>query len=205
MALLVLVPLLPLLTALIVMTGHRAEQDQNAKAGLFPIIAAFVGALVTLVLVPSEGAITVQLYDPAAIANLAFPIGFYIDRLSAVMMVLITGVTALIYRYSVGYMYQDRGLSPIPRAARHHHLGTALHGVQRQSDDVVYFLANSSLASLSRWRITMRMARRSPAPPTPLHSCDSAMWCFWQVSCWPIPSMAPLSFKRCSPAPRKFP
>lgn len=109
MAFLVLVPLLPLLTALIVMTGHRAEQEQNAKAGLFPIIAAFVGALATLVLVPSEGAITVQLYDPAAIANLAFPIGFYIDRLSAVMMVLITGVTALIYRYSMGYMYQDRG------------------------------------------------------------------------------------------------
>ena len=109
MVFLVLVPLLPLLTAFIVMTGHRADQDQNAKAGLFPIVAAFVGALVTLVLVPSEGAITVQLYDPAAIANLAFPIGFYIDRLSAVMMVLISGVTALIYRYSVGYMYQDRG------------------------------------------------------------------------------------------------
>ncbi len=109
MVLLVLVPLLPLLTAFIVMTGHRADQDQTAKAGLFPIVAAFVGALVTLVLVPSEGAITVQFYDPAAMANLAFPIGFYIDRLSAVMMVLISGVTALIYRYSVGYMYQDRG------------------------------------------------------------------------------------------------
>lgn len=109
MAFLVLVPLLPLLTAFIVMTGQRAEQERNAKAGLFPIVAAFVGALVTLALVPSEGAITVQLYDPAAIANLAFPIGFYIDRLSAVMMVLITGVTALIYRYSMGYLYQDRG------------------------------------------------------------------------------------------------
>ena len=41
-----------------------------------------------------------QWYDPAAISNLAFPIGVYIDRLSAVMMVLITGVTALLYRYS---------------------------------------------------------------------------------------------------------
>ena len=44
MVLLVLVPLLPLLTAFIVMTGHRADQDQTAKAGLFPIVAAFVGA-----------------------------------------------------------------------------------------------------------------------------------------------------------------
>ncbi|MBI4002485.1 MAG: NADH-quinone oxidoreductase subunit L [Nitrospira defluvii] len=109
MAFLVLIPLLPLLTAFIVMTGNRVDQDQNARAGLFPIVAAFVGALISLVLVTSEGAITVQLYDPAAIANLAFPIGFYIDRLSAVMMVLITGVATLIYRYSMGYMYQDRG------------------------------------------------------------------------------------------------
>ncbi|MBA2487349.1 MAG: NADH-quinone oxidoreductase subunit L [Nitrospira sp.] len=109
MAFLALVPLLPLWTAFIVMTGKRADQDQNARAGLFPIVAAFVGALVTLVLVPSEGAVTVRLYDPAAIANLAFPIGFYIDRLSAVMMVFISGVATLIYRYSMGYMYQDRG------------------------------------------------------------------------------------------------
>ncbi len=109
MSFLVLVPLVPLLTAFIVMTGERADQDQNARSGLFPIAAAFLGSLLTLILVTSEGPITVQLYDPAAIANVAFPIGFYIDRLSAVMMVLISGVTALIYRYSMGYMYQDRG------------------------------------------------------------------------------------------------
>jgi NADH-quinone oxidoreductase subunit L len=38
---------------------------------------------------------------------LAFPIGFYIDRLSAIMMVLISGVGTIIYTYSVGYLYQD--------------------------------------------------------------------------------------------------
>jgi len=36
-----------------------------------------------------------------------FPIGFYIDRLSAVMMVLIAAVGTIIYAYSLGYMYQD--------------------------------------------------------------------------------------------------
>jgi NADH-quinone oxidoreductase subunit L len=109
MAFLVLIPLLPLLTALIVMTGDRADQEVNAKAGAFPIIAAFLGSIVTLILVASEGPITVRLYDPADVANPAFPIGFYIDRLSSVMMVLVTGVTALIYLYSTGYMCQDRG------------------------------------------------------------------------------------------------
>ncbi len=109
MSFLVLVALLPLVTAFIVMTGDRKDQERDARAGLVPVVGAFLGSLVTLVLVTSEGPVTVRLYDPAAVANLAFPIGFYIDRLSAVMMVLITGVTALIYRYSMGYMYQDRG------------------------------------------------------------------------------------------------
>lgn len=109
MSLLALVPLLPLLTAFIVMTGNRAEQDRNAKSGLFPIAASFLGSLIALVAVTSGDPISIRFYDSASIANLAFPIGFYIDRLSAVMMVLITGVTMLIYRYSMGYMYQDRG------------------------------------------------------------------------------------------------
>ena len=109
MSFLALVPLLPLLTAFIVMTGDRAEQDQNARAGLLPVAAAFLGSLIALVAVTSGDPVTIQFYDTASVANLAFPIGFYIDRLSAVMMVLITGVTMLIYRYSMGYMYQDRG------------------------------------------------------------------------------------------------
>ncbi|MGC3974048.1 MAG: NADH-quinone oxidoreductase subunit L [Nitrospira sp.] len=109
MSFLALVPLLPLLTAGIVMTGDRADQEQKARSGLFPIAASFLGSLIILIVVISDGPIMFQLYDPAAIANLAFPIGVYIDRLSAVMMVLITGVTTLIYRYSMGYMYQDRG------------------------------------------------------------------------------------------------
>lgn len=109
MSLLVLVALVPLLTAFIVMTGDRKEQERHARTGLLPIVASFLGSLATLIVVTSEGPITVQLYDPAAISNPAVPVGFYIDRLSAVMMVLITGVTTLIYRYSIGYMYQDRG------------------------------------------------------------------------------------------------
>ncbi len=108
MTLLALVPVLPLLTAFIVLTGERAEQEQNAKAALWPIVATFVGAVATLIVVSTQGPITLRLYDPASTATLAFPIGFHIDRLSAVMMVLISLVGTLIYRYSLGYMYQDR-------------------------------------------------------------------------------------------------
>ena len=104
----ILVPLLPLLTAIIVLVGKRATWDMRAKIGVLPLVTAFLGAIGTLVLVSSEGPVSVRFYEPSSVANPAFPIGFYIDRLSAVMMALIAGVGTIIYTYSIGYMYQDR-------------------------------------------------------------------------------------------------
>ena len=104
----ILVPLLPLLAALIVLVGDEASRQQRAKIATYPVGAAFLGAIVTLWYVATHGAITIRFYDPHSLAMLALPIGFYIDRLSSVMMVLISGVGTIIYTYSIGYMYQDR-------------------------------------------------------------------------------------------------
>ena len=54
-----------------------------------------------------QGPIAIRLYDPASAASFAVPLGLYVDRLSAVMLVLISGVGTIIYVYSVKYMYQD--------------------------------------------------------------------------------------------------
>ena len=107
----ILVPLLPLLAAIVIGVAGCSLRERSAKAGVLPIITAFLGAVVTLVLVSSQGPISVRFYEPGSVANLALPMGFYIDRLSAVMMVLITVVSTIIYIYSMGYMYQDRGHS----------------------------------------------------------------------------------------------
>lgn len=102
-----LVPLLPLLAALIVGAGTDSTRSQRAKVAAWPIGAAFCGAIATLYVVATQGPITIRFYDPSSLASIAFPIGFHIDRLSAVMMVLISGVGTIIYTYSVAYMYQD--------------------------------------------------------------------------------------------------
>ena len=107
MSFIILVPLLPLLAAIIIIIGTRSSQTRRAKLAAYPIGAAFCGAIIALYLVATQGPITVRFYDPASVASLTFPIGFYIDRLSAVMMVLISGIGTVIYTYSVGYMYQD--------------------------------------------------------------------------------------------------
>ena len=109
MSLAVLAPLFPLLTVMTVLLGESGTQEQRMKVGVLPLMAAFAGSLMTLIVVVSEGPITVRLYDPSSVANLALPLGFHIDRLSALMMILISIVGTIIYRYSINYMYQDRG------------------------------------------------------------------------------------------------
>lgn len=102
-----LVPLLPLLAACVVALGSDGTRALRTKIAAYPIGAAFCAAIVTLYLVATQGPITLRLYDPASVGSFAFPIGFYVDRLSAVMMVLISGVGTIIYTYSIRYMFQD--------------------------------------------------------------------------------------------------
>jgi NADH-quinone oxidoreductase subunit L len=104
MTLTILVPLLPLLSVLLLL-GEQGRRAGRARLGALPIVAAFFGSVAILALVSSHGPITVRFSGP----QLGVPLGFAFDRLSAVMMVLITGVSTIIYLYSVGYMLQDRG------------------------------------------------------------------------------------------------
>ncbi|NWF73062.1 MAG: NADH-quinone oxidoreductase subunit L [Nitrospirae bacterium] len=108
MSLALAVPLLLLVASCLVVIGPDRTLYTRTKLAAYPVGAAFVGAIVILWLVATEGPITFRFYDPTSIVSLAFPMGLYIDRLSAVMMTLITGVSTVIYCYSTGYMYQDR-------------------------------------------------------------------------------------------------
>ncbi|MGA6827473.1 NADH-quinone oxidoreductase subunit L [Nitrospira sp. NS4] len=103
----ILLPFLPLLTTLMVAAGSDESRRARTQLAAFPIGAAFCGAIATLYMVATQGPISIRFYDPASMVSLTFPIGFYIDRLSAVMMVLISGVGTVIYAYSIDYMYQD--------------------------------------------------------------------------------------------------
>jgi len=106
--LILLVPLLLLAAACIVLFGQRGSEHARAKLAAYPVGAAFLGAAATLYLVTTNGPMSIRFYDLASVGSFAIPIGFYVDRLSAVMMTLITGVSVIIYNYSTGYMFQDR-------------------------------------------------------------------------------------------------
>jgi NADH-quinone oxidoreductase subunit L len=104
----ILVPLLPLLGAIVVAIGTARSQPRRARLALWLIAAAFALSIATLVRASGEGPVTVRVYEPDG-AGPGLPVGFYFDRLSSVMMTLIALVGTLIYRYSTNYMYQDRG------------------------------------------------------------------------------------------------
>ena len=130
-----------------------------------------------------------QLYDPAAIANLAFPIGVYIDRLSAVMMVLITGVTTLIYRYSMGYVSGSR-VPPVSGHARRHHQRPALHG---SSANLVMLASSSGRFSwliYFCWRTITDMRRPLSGASNTFTTLRGAMRFSRGRLSWPIRSTA---------------
>lgn len=101
------VPLFLLLAAGIVMIGGDTSRRIREKLASYPIGLAFLSSLVTLYTVTHEGPIAIRFYDPSSVTSLIIPLGLYVDRLSAVMMTLITAVSMIIYIYSTTYMYQD--------------------------------------------------------------------------------------------------
>ncbi len=106
-SLILAVPLFLLLAAGIVMIGADRSRRIREKLASFPIGLAFLSSVVTLYMVTHEGPIGIRFYDPSSVMSLIIPLGLYVDRLSAVMMTLITAVSMIIYIYSTTYMAQD--------------------------------------------------------------------------------------------------
>jgi NADH-quinone oxidoreductase subunit L len=110
MNLLTLIVLLPLagfvLNGLI---GPRAGKTfVSVVACGLPILAFLAVVRCFLLLQEGDGAALLETtYTWATIGSTSFDIGFYFDRLSAVMALIVTGVGSLIHVYSTGYMKDD--------------------------------------------------------------------------------------------------
>jgi NADH-quinone oxidoreductase subunit L len=105
-----LVPALPLLGFLI--TGLANKRLKHNQAGIIASAAVSISFLLSLVLffaLRSSGqeSATITLFNWIAIGDMNIPFAFLIDHLSLTMMLIITGVGALIHIYSIGYMKDD--------------------------------------------------------------------------------------------------
>jgi NADH-quinone oxidoreductase subunit L len=110
-ALLRLIPLLPLLGAAICMAAAAA--DRRALARTVAPVSVFLSFLVSLAAVrqlwglDAGAALVDRVYTWIEVPPLSLDLAFVVDRLSSVMILIVTGVGFLIHVYSVGYMHDD--------------------------------------------------------------------------------------------------
>jgi NADH-quinone oxidoreductase subunit L len=93
------------------LAGNRVGPGFAAVVGCGLPIASFILVCKAIVELRSAGwAPIVEIaYRWALIGGNGFEIAFYLDRLSAVMALVVTGVGSAIHVYSVGYMKDDEG------------------------------------------------------------------------------------------------
>jgi NADH-quinone oxidoreductase subunit L len=105
-----LVPAFPLVGFLI--TSLAKSKLKHNQAGIIAstmVALSFITSVFLFFILNSSGqdSATLTLFNWVSAGDLKIPFAFLIDHLSLVMMLIITGIGALIHIYSIGYMHDD--------------------------------------------------------------------------------------------------
>ena len=103
--------LLPLIGFLInFLLGNKLPKSLVGIIGSGTILVGFIITLSTFMgLLNNPAPTEVKLFDWINVGTLHIPFSFLVDRLSVMMLLIITGVGFLIHVYSIGYMHDDEG------------------------------------------------------------------------------------------------
>jgi NADH-quinone oxidoreductase subunit L len=107
-----LIPLLPFAAFVVIGLGDLFGRGFGPRAHWIAVPAVFGSLLLSLVAfgsVLSGGPHDMTLFTWAVSGGFQASIGIHIDALTAVMLLLVTIVSALVHLYTVGYMHGDRG------------------------------------------------------------------------------------------------
>ncbi len=111
-----LVPLLPLIGFLI--NGLFRKQLSKALVGIVgsgTVLGSFIVSLMIFFEINGLGSTftgqEVFLFDFISAGSLRLPFSFWVDQLSSLFLLVITGVGFLIHVYSTGYMHEDEGFA----------------------------------------------------------------------------------------------
>ncbi|MDF0664795.1 MAG: NADH-quinone oxidoreductase subunit L [Nitrospira sp.] len=104
-----LIPLLPLAAFLVLGLAGWHIKDRAHLVAVPAVMLSLVLSLAAFLEVASGSVISVPLYTWLTSGNLDIHIGLHIDRLTAVMLLLVTGVSSLVHVYTIGYMQGEPG------------------------------------------------------------------------------------------------
>ena len=104
-----LIPLLPLASFLILGLFGYWIKDQAHLVAVPAVVVSWMLSLLVFFDVASGHQTSFPLYTWLTSGMLDIHIGFSIDRLTAVMLLLVTTVSSLVHVYTIGYMHKDPG------------------------------------------------------------------------------------------------
>ena len=108
--LLLTVPLAPLAGALIAgLAGKWVGQRGAHSFTILGVLIAFICSVMVLSQVGAGARFNATLYEWMVLGKLVMEVGFLIDGLSAMMMVVVTFVSLMVHIYTIGYMQGDPG------------------------------------------------------------------------------------------------
>lgn len=104
-----LIPLLPLGAFLILGLAGWHVKDRAHLVAVPAVLLSLVLSVAAFFEVASGSVISVPLYTWLTSGSLDIHIGLHIDRLTAVMLLLVTGISSLVHVYTIGYMHGEPG------------------------------------------------------------------------------------------------
>ncbi len=108
--LLLTVPLAPLAGALIAgLAGKWVGQRGAHTFTILGVLIAFICSVVVLSQVGAGARFNATIYEWMVLGKLVMEVGFLVDGLTAMMMVVVTFVSLMVHIYTIGYMEGDPG------------------------------------------------------------------------------------------------
>ncbi len=103
----ILIPLLPLLACLVIGLGGQWLKGDSHRVAISAILVSFVLSVFAFVQVLQTGPIELPLYTLLQSGTLTIDLGLYIDQLTVLLLLLVSGVSGLVHIYSSRYMIGD--------------------------------------------------------------------------------------------------
>jgi len=107
MSIYTLIPALPLAASVVLALFGRRLEGRGHRIVVPAVAGSFVLAILAFVEVATNGAIEVPLYRLLESGNLVVDMALFIDPLTVLLLVLVTGVSAVVQVYSSRYMIGD--------------------------------------------------------------------------------------------------
>src|SRR4051812_27013987 len=106
----VIIAFAPLAGAMIAGLGGRWVSRRAAHSvTIFSVLLSFLASCVVFFRVLEGETLNTTVYPWLTVADYRFEIGFLVDRLTALMMVVVTFVSLMVHIYTIGYMAEDPG------------------------------------------------------------------------------------------------